>query len=172
MSDISYCQKCGRKLNKADDFCPGCGRKIRENDSNGLSDFFKKNDKYIYICILIIIFVIIIFASYSANKPSKPVNKVPPKVNISMTNYYGDVDYIINDLGLDFNEVTMGANCLSGVVSQKFETEKYGVLHTEFRYCESNKTKILKVYNTESDQKLRDPEPGEVPQFDSYGSRK
>ena len=94
------------------------------------------------------------------------------KVDIQMTNYYGHIDYILNELGLDFDLVTGGANCYTGVHKSEFKTEKYGILHTEFRYCKVNSTTIFRVYNTEQDQKLRDPKPGELATFDSYGYKK
>ena len=91
------------------------------------------------------------------------------KVDISMTSYYGNIDYILDELGLDFDLVTMGANCYTGVQKNEFKTEKYGILHTEFRYCKSNSTQVFRVYNTEEDQPLREPRYGELPSFDRYG---
>ena len=79
------------------------------------------------------------------------------------------VDYILEELDLDFDQVTAGANCYSGVQNRTFNTVKYGVLHTEFSYCKSNGTQSLRIYNSEVDQKLRDPNPGELPEIDSYG---
>lgn len=91
------------------------------------------------------------------------------KVNITMTEYYGSIEYILEELGLDFDLVTMGANCYTGVQKNEFKTEKYGVLYTEFRYCKSNETTIFRVYNSSKDQKLREPKENELPKFNSYG---
>lgn len=95
----------------------------------------------------------------------------PPKIDITMTSYNGNIEYILYDLGLDFDLVTMGANCYTGVQKNTFKTEKYGVLHTEFRYCASSESQILRVYNDESDQKLREPREGEIHEYDYYGKR-
>lgn len=91
------------------------------------------------------------------------------KVNITMTEYYGSIEYILEELGLDFDLVTMGANCYTGVQKNEFKTEKYGVLYTEFRYCKSNETTIFRVYNSSKDQKLREPKENELLKFNSYG---
>ena len=93
------------------------------------------------------------------------------KVDISMTSYYGYIDDILDELGLDFDLVTAGANCYTGVQKSQFKTEKFGILHTEFRYCKSNKTLVFRVYNDENDQPLRDPKPGELATFDKYGEK-
>lgn len=96
-------------------------------------------------------------------------NNLPIKIDISMTSYYGTITYILYELGLDFDLVTMGANCFTGVQRNEFKTDKYGILHTEFRYCEANKSLIFRVYNDENEQELRDPKPGEFPEFNQYG---
>lgn len=98
-------------------------------------------------------------------------NSRPIKVDISMTSYYGTIEYILYELGLDFDLVTMGGNCMSGTQKGEFKTEKYGILHTEYRYCKSNSTLIFRVYNDEKDQPLREPKAGELPYFDKYGKR-
>ena len=120
------------------------------------------------LIIAAIVIVLLIFVS-----PSDKTNKnLPIKVDISMTSYYGYIDFILDELGLDFDLVTMGANCYTGVQKNEFVTEKYGKLHTEFRYCKANETQVFRVYNVESDQPLRDPRPGELPTFDKYGNYK
>ena len=78
---------------------------------------------------------------------------------------------ILYELDLDFDLVTMGANCYSGVQRNEFNTKKYGILHTEFRYCKSNRTMVFRVYNDTKDQKLREPKPGELAQFDENGKK-
>ena len=93
------------------------------------------------------------------------------KVDISMTSFYGYIGDILDELGLDFDLVTAGANCYTGVQKSQFKTEKFGILHTEFRYCKSNKTLVFRVYNDENDQPLRDPKPGELATFDKYGEK-
>lgn len=96
-------------------------------------------------------------------------NNLPIKIDISMTSYYGTITYILYELDLDFDLVTMGANCYTGVQRNEFKTDKYGLLHTEFRYCKANETLVFRVYNDEDEQELRDPKPGEFPEFDKYG---
>ncbi len=91
------------------------------------------------------------------------------EVDISMTEHNGYIDLILEDLGLDFDLVTMGANCYTGVQKNSFTTERYGILYTEFRYCSANETTIFRVYNSETDQKLREPEQGELYSYDRYG---
>ncbi len=117
----------------------------------------------------IILVVIVIFLGISL--ATKIYNSsLPIEVNISMTEYSGHVDYILDALGLDFDLVTMGANCYTGVQKNSFNTEKYGVLYTEFRYCKSNETLIFRVYNSSKDQKLRKPKQNELLRFDIYGN--
>lgn len=65
----------------------------------------------------------------------------------------------------------MGAKCFTGTQKGEFKTEKYGILHTEYRYCKSNYTLVFKVYNDSKDQELRDPKPKELAQFDKYGKK-
>ena len=98
-------------------------------------------------------------------------NNLPIKVDISMTSYYGTIEYILYELDLDFDLVTMGANCFTGVQRNEFNTEKYGILYTEFRYCKSNRTTVFRVYNDVKDQELRDPKPGELAEFDEFGEK-
>lgn len=145
----------------------------------------KKNDKAITIsfdikklvpaivvaAVVIIVGIImgVIIHSSNVRKEEERYNNLPIKVNISMTSYYGTIEYILYELGLDFDLVTMGANCFTGVQKNEFNTEKYGILYTEFRYCKSNKTTIFRVYNDEKDQELREPKSGELAKFDQYG---
>ena len=119
--------------------------------------------------VIIAIIVGVVIATSVFNKVQE--SKRPVKVDISMTEWDGYVDYILEDLGLDFDLVTAGANCYTGVKKSEFHTEKYGVLHTEFSYCKSNKRQVFRVYNDENEQPLRDPKPGELPTFDRYGEK-
>jgi len=144
--------------------------KSNEKFENTNSDYIKINKSYVVTAAIIIIGIIIGVVMYN-DKQQENYDNLPIKVDISMTSYYGQIDYILYELGLDFDLVTMGANCYTGVQRNEFKTEKYGLLHTEFRYCKSNKTTIFRVYNTESDQKLRDPYPGELATFDGYGNK-
>lgn len=135
-----------------------------------------KNKKKIFIIVSIVIAIIIfitIILTINHNKQIKAeqerYNNLPIKVDISMTSYYGTIEYILYELDLDFDLVTMGANCFSGVQRNEFKTDKYGILYTEFRYCKSNKTTVFRVYNDEKDQELREPKPGELTEFDEYG---
>lgn len=132
---------------------------------------FMKNKPAIASIVVVIIALIVgvVIATSIFNKVQE--SKRPIKVDISMTEWYGYIDYILEDLGLDFDLVTAGANCYTGVKKSEFHTEKYGVLHTEFSYCKSNKRQVFRVYNDENDQPLREPKSGELPTFDRYGKR-
>ena len=135
-----------------------------------------KNKKILIIVGVILVAIIVVVAIIIHNDKVKKeeqerYNNLPIKVDISMTTYYGTIEYILYELDLDFDLVTMGANCYTGVQRNEFKTEKYGILYTEFRYCKSNKTTIFRVYNDSKDQKLRDPNPGEIPEFDKYGEK-
>lgn len=150
-----------------------------QNQSNDNSNFKNKKfninfnlsfKKIIIILVATILGVVIGFLIYKNNEKQK-YESLPVKVDISMTSYYGTIDYILYEFDLDFDLVTMGANCFTGVQKNEFKTEKYGVLHTEFRYCKSNKTTILRIYNDETDQPLREPKYGEIPSFDAYGKK-
>ena len=87
-----------------------------------------------------------------------------------MNSYEGNIEYILSELGLDFDDVTKGANCYSGVVKGDFSTEKYGLLHTELRYCKLTETLNFRVYNSTLDQKTRKPTEDEIVLFDKYGN--
>jgi len=119
----------------------------------------------IIVVIAIVVGLIIAISIFNGVQNSKKAIKV----DITMTEWYGYVDDILDELGLDFYLVTGGANCYTGVKKSEFTTEKYGILHTEFTYCKSNKRQVFRVYNTEKDQPLRDPKPGELPTFDRFG---
>ena len=88
-----------------------------------------------------------------------------------MNSWYGSIETILDDFDIDFYAVTGGANCYSGVKTNKFETEKYGILYTEFSYCKSTSTQRFRIYNLESDQPLREPKTGELPTYSSYGTK-
>lgn len=148
----------------------------KENQNNNIKNKIKSilnNKKKIIIIGTIsgIIILSIVIGIICGKIEQKKHDSLPIKVDISMTSYWGSIEYILYELDLDFDLVTMGANCMTGVQKGEFKTKKYGVLHTEFRYCKSNYTQILRVYNDTSDQELRDPKPGELPKFDNYGTK-
>lgn len=135
-----------------------------------LKEFMKNKPATASIVVVVIaLFIGLIVATSIFNGVQN--SKKAIKVDISMTSYYGYIDDILDELGLDFDLVTAGANCYTGVQKSQFKTEKFGILHTEFRYCKSNKTLVFRVYNDENDQPLRDPKPGELATFDKYGEK-
>ena len=125
----------------------------------------KKVDKKILISLSVIIIAIFLITVATKNG-SKAI-----KVDISMNSWYGSIDDILDNFGIDFYAVTGGANCYSGVKTNKFETEKYGTLYTEFSYCKTTNTQRFRIYNIESDQPLREPKAGELPTYNSYGEK-
>ncbi len=167
MSEVK-CKKCGCEIDEGREYCAKCDKKRNR-------DFFK-NKKFLIIIALVVLFIIasIIIVTIERGRKAteqEKYNKLPVKVDISMTSYYGTIEYILYELDLDFDLVTMGANCYSGVQRNEFNTKKYGILHTEFRYCKSNRTMVFRVYNDTKDQKLREPKPGELAQFDENGKK-
>lgn len=159
------CKKCGCEIEDEVDFCSKCDKKRNNN-------LFKKKKFWTVMGIILLIIVVPITIVIVKHKVQQDrYNKLPIKVDISMTSYYGTIEYILYELNLDFDLVTMGANCYSGVQRNAFKTKKYGILHTEFRYCKSNRTSVFRVYNDTKDQKLREPKPGELSQFDKYGEK-
>ncbi len=174
--NLSSCPKCHEKVDENMKCCPKCKTKLKFN---------KRGKKVPIILIAVIIIVVVIgvgvytgisIVNENKRKAQEEAEKeyyanLPIKVNISMTSYFGKIDYILYELGLDFDLVTMGANCYTGVQKNEFKTAKYGILHTEFRYCKANYTTVFRVYNDEKDQPLRDPNIGELPTFDKYGDR-
>ena len=135
-----------------------------------LKNFMKNKPTTVSIIIVVVALVIgIVIATSIFNNAQE--SKKPIRVDISMTEWYGYVDYILEEFDLDFYLVTAGANCYTGVKKSEFHTEKYGILHTEFSYCKSNKRQVFRIYNDENDQPLRDPKPGELPTFDRYGKK-
>ena len=158
------CLKCGKELGIDEDFCKECGTRKGEYIKK------KKVNPVIFIVIGAILLVTIIAIIVGLSLKGKDDHdNLPPKVDISMTSYYGTIENILDEFGLDFDLVTMGGNCYTGVQKAEFETKKYGILHTEYRYCKANNTLTFRVYNTDKDQELRDPKPGEIPKFDKYG---
>ena len=167
------CHKCGAVLEEDKKFCSKCGEKVKLDITETIKKIDvseiknKKNLQTFIIIGAIILFLLVCFFI----KKNNDYNKLPIKVDYTMTSFDGYIDDILDELGLDFDLVTMGGNCYTGVQSATFETEKFGILHTEYRYCKSNETLSFRVYNTEKDQKLRDPKPGELAVFDKYGKR-
>ncbi len=168
---LFVCPECGYKIeDKSVLTCPNCGIKIKTGiNKDKIKKVWLKN-KNISLIVLVIVLIVISFIIFKVISNSQYKN-LPIKVDISMTSYYGNIDYILDELGLDFDLVTAGANCFTGVQNGEFKTEKYGILHTEFRYCKSNRTQVFRVYNDEADQKLREPEFGELAEFDEYGDK-
>lgn len=124
----------------------------------------KVNPKVLIFGAIAIIFIY--FLATSAKNDKKAI-----KVDIAMNSWYGSIETILDDFDIDFYAVTGGANCYSGVKTNKFETEKYGILYTEFSYCKSTSTQRFRIYNLESDQPLREPKAGELPTYSSYGTK-
>lgn len=156
------------ELNEEMEFLP-------KSDDKKKKSIFKNKKIWIIIGVIlvaiIVVVAIIIHNDKVKEEEQERYNNLPIKVDISMTTYYGTIEYILYELDLDFDLVTMGANCYTGVQRNEFKTEKYGILYTEFRYCKSNKTTIFRVYNDAKDQELREPNPGEIPEFDKYGEK-
>ena len=170
------CKKGGKEIADDLEFCSECEPKKKK---------FSFKDKKVLMVILVVVVVIgigtfvgitihnnqIKAQEEAERKEQERYDALPIKVNISMTSYYGSIEYILYELDLDFDLVTMGANCYTGVQKNEFKTEKYGILYTEFRYCKNNYSTIFRVYNDSKDQELRDPKPGELPSFDKYGEK-
>jgi len=172
---VVKCEKCGKENPKEVKICQNCGYKKK---------LLFKNKKVLIIIIIALVVIVggtIIGVIIHSNKikaqkeaeqkEQEYYNSLPVKVDISMTSYYGTIEHILNEFDLDFNLVTMGANCFTGVQRNEFKTEKYGILHTEFIYCKSNRTSVFRVYNDEKEQPLRDPKEGELVKFNKYGAR-
>lgn len=161
-----FCTNCGKELNESQDFCLNCGVKIKEKEEIKEKKNGKKKILFIVIPIALVItiitIIIIIISSISSSVP---------EIDITMNSWYGNVETILEDLDLDFYAVTSGANCYSGMKKNEFNTEKYGILYTEFTYCKSNDMQRLRVYNDSRDQKLRKPRKNEIYTYDSYGDR-
>lgn len=164
------CKKCGCEIEQGKEYCSKC------SNSNNI---FKNKKFWIIIGVIFVVAILIVTLIIYNDKVQKEkeaieqekYNNLPIKVDISMTSYYGTIEYILYELGLDFDLVTMGANCYTGVQRNEFNTERYGILYTEFRYCKSNNTTIFRVYNNSKDQELRDPKPGELAEFDEFGEK-
>lgn len=182
------CNDCNYENEQGSKVCKNCGAPLKSHTIPNFSSLSKKlNFNKKVIAAIIVIVIIIAGVGIGVGVHNKKLNDIrmleeeqkrqeqeeynarPIKVDISMTSYYGTIEYILYELELDFDLVTMGGNCYTGVQKNEFKTEKYGVLHTEYRYCKSNSTLVFRVYNDEKDQPLRDPKSGELPTFDKYG---
>ena len=188
--DEKFCPACGTPVKK-DNVCPSCGNEIEKGtkfcDKCGasLTDEVKKEQpkpakkKHTLAIVLSIIGGVLLLGligvgafilsiKHEVDEETR-YNNLPVKVDISMSNYYGSIEYILEDFDLDFDLVTKGGNCYSGVQEATFETEKYGILHTEYSYCKSSKSLTFRLYNLDSEQELREPKQGELPTYDKYG---
>lgn len=191
------CAECGKEISDKAESCPNCGfvnkeyvskengSEINESevhnqnyenfvDSNTkqktsfeINKIIKNKKNILAVLILAVIIIAIVIACSKKVEDSKAI-----KVDITMNAWYGDIEEILDDFGIEFYAVTGGANCYSGTKTNSFETEKYGILYTEFTYCKSNKVQRFRLYNKSSDQELREPKPGEINTYDSYGERK
>lgn len=165
------CKYCGELLDEDVRYCTKCGEDLERLVNTPQRNKSSKKGLIIGIVSSVLVIVIGIIVLIIALKGKDDYDNLPVKVDYSMTSYYGSISEILDELGLDFDLVTAGSNCYTGTYSATFETKKYGILHTEFRYCAANKTTMFRVYNSEQDQKLRNPKAGELPQFDSYGEK-
>lgn len=175
------CPECGKKVSDTAKTCIHCGFQLSDDNivdkvENVTNDIKNKLGKKKLIGIgiavaILIIGLIVFFVVKDANDKKAYEESKAIRVDITMNSWYGDIEYILDDFGLEFYAITSGANCYSGVKKNQFETEKYGILYTEFTYCKSNDVQRLRVYNKESDQPLRDAKPGEINTYDSYGYR-
>mgnify|MGYP004572345865 CR=1 FL=1 len=173
--NLSSCPKCHEKIEENMKRCPKCKAKMKFNKK-------RKKLPILLIAVIIITFVIgigiysgISIVNENKRKAQEEAEKkyydsLPIKVNISMTSNRGTVSFILYELELNPALVTMGANCYTGVQKNEFKTEKYGILHTEFRYCKSSSSIAFRVYNDEDEQPLREPKDGELLKFDKYGN--
>ncbi|MBQ6687186.1 MAG: zinc ribbon domain-containing protein [Bacilli bacterium] len=173
------CPECGKEVSDSAKNCIHCGYKLNDSSDNIekikdiTNDITKKygKKKLIYIGAIIIIVIIAIIALVGSKKAEDEENSKAIRVDITMNSWYGSIEEILDDFDLEFYAVTSGANCFSGVKTNQFETEKYGILYTEFTYCKSNDIQRFRLYNKAADQPLRDPEPGEINSYSSLGSR-
>lgn len=191
------CAECGKEISDKAESCPNCGfankKYVGEENSNEINESEVHNQNYenpvdsntkqkssfdinkiikskkiiLAVLILAVIIIAIVIACSKKVEDSKAI-----KVDITMNAWYGDIEEILDDFGIEFYAVTGGANCYSGTKTNSFETEKYGILYTEFTYCKSNKVQRFRLYNKSSDQELREPKSGEINTYDSYGERK
>ena len=187
-------KECGKEYSDNASACPKCGNPTIEEKNNDVEQEHqeeiktenieksteiseqnqesKKGNKIIVgvivgASIIIAILVIVIVLLTKADKNDKAI-----RVDITMNSWYGSIEYILEDFGIEFYAVTSGANCFSGVKTNSFETEKYGTLYTEFTYCKSNNIQRFRIYNKSKDQELREPKTGEINSYDSLGYRK
>ena len=142
--DEKFCPACGTPVKK-DNVCPSCGNEIEKGtkfcDKCGasLTDEVKKEQpkpvkkKHTLAIVLSIIGGVLLLGligvgafilsiKHEVDEETR-YNNLPVKVDISMSNYYGSIEYILEDFDLDFDLVTKGGNCYSGVQEATFETE-------------------------------------------------
>lgn len=118
------------------------------------------------ICGAIVAVIVVVLICMRVEYESRP-----PEVDIRMSDPDGYISDILEDFDLDFDEVTAGANCFTGVQEHEYDTDDYGVLHVDFSYCASSETESLHIYNDEDDQPLREAKDGEIPTYTSSGYR-
>ena len=143
----------------------------KEEKDDPVTKTKKKNKLLIPIIAGAAVLLIVIIVVVSVLVSKKKEEEKAIRVDITMNSWYGEIDLILEDFGIEFYSVTGGANCYSGTKTNSFETEKYGILYTEFTYCKSSEVQRFRIYNKSSDQELRDPKPGELTSYDTYGYR-
>ena len=152
------CPECGKEVSDTAKVCIHCGFELSKNQGlsekgkNTINNLKNKFGKKKLICfgivlaIIILALIVFVFAKRSSDNRQQEENKAI-KIDITMNSWYGSIEYILQDFDLEFYAVTSGANCYSGVTYNQFETEKYGVLYTEFTYCKSTEVQRFRIYN-------------------------
>ncbi len=70
------------------------------------------------------------------------------KINVKGTSY-GELLDIMNKYSddIDFDTITAGANCFTGMTTKQIKTEKYGEVTVEFSYCKSSESYYIHIFN-------------------------
>ena len=125
--DEKFCPACGTPVKK-DNVCPSCGNEIEKGtkfcDKCGasLTDEVKKEQpkpakkKHTLAIVLSIIGGVLLLGligvgafilsiKHEVDEENR-YNNLPVKVDISMSNYYGSIEYILEDFDLDFELLT------------------------------------------------------------------
>ena len=134
------CPECGKEISDNAVSCPNCGYPFAKETSKNLKSFDNKRTRMcivIFSCVIVPIIGIIFILGNSKEK-----------INVTGNNGFEYLE-IIERYGRDinFDGITIGANCYTGKQTKTVQSKKYGKVTVEFSYCNPTNSYYIHVYN-------------------------